>query len=32
MIGAFGAPVPNEILVTWKGRDPDEPLALPVPN
>ncbi|MCD4523949.1 hypothetical protein [Nocardioides sp. cx-173] len=32
MIGAMGAPVPNEILVTWKGRDPDDPLVLPVPR
>lgn len=32
MIGAMGAPVPNEILVTWKGRDPNDPLVLPVPG
>lgn len=32
MIGAMGAPVPNEILLTWKGRDPDNPLVLPVPS
>lgn len=32
MIGAMGAPVPNEILVIWKGRHPDDPLVLPVPR
>jgi hypothetical protein len=32
MIAAMGAAVPNEILVTWKGRDPDNPLVLPVPR
>jgi hypothetical protein len=32
MIGALGAPVPNEILLTWKGRPETDPLILPVPS
>jgi hypothetical protein len=32
MIPAAGFPVPNEIMLMWKGRGPDNPLLLPVPS
>ncbi len=32
MAGTWGSPVPNEILLTWKGCDPAQPLVLPVPR